>query len=214
VLLQVDSQSLPVIRSAHVVDDITVELQLEMDHISEDMSPGSDHSRDQTVQEMFDNRDFHDMEDSLSFSSQQEQERERQHQQHQHQIYHQHHPYMHMQHRKQSQSHMYPGHPTWHTARPHPHFVTAYGNPFFAQQHHPTLMLAHAHKHVTETKARFAKHEVEVLEAEFQKNHKPNSIIKRGLAEKMGVEVPRINVRTHRVPSRPIAVTVTNMLPL
>jgi hypothetical protein len=49
------------------------------------------------------------------------------------------------------------------------------------------------HKNVTESKPRFAKHEVEALEAEFQLNHKPNSLTKRGLAEKMGVEVPRIN---------------------
>lgn len=98
---------------------------------------------------------------------------------------------MQVQHPKRIQPHMYPGQPVWHAGRPHQHFVAAYGNPFFAQQHHPTLMLHH--KNVTESKPRFAKHEVEALEAEFQLNHKPNSLTKRGLAEKMGVEVPRIN---------------------
>ncbi|KAF7551685.1 hypothetical protein G7Z17_g4841 [Cylindrodendrum hubeiense] len=45
----------------------------------------------------------------------------------------------------------------------------------------------------TETKPRLSKEEVEVLEAEFQKNHKPNSSTKKTLAESMRVDHARIN---------------------
>ncbi|KAK7421916.1 hypothetical protein QQX98_001910 [Neonectria punicea] len=45
----------------------------------------------------------------------------------------------------------------------------------------------------TETKPRLSKEEVEVLEAEFQKNHKPNSSTKKALAESMRVDNARIN---------------------
>ncbi|KAK1776174.1 hypothetical protein QBC45DRAFT_333556 [Copromyces sp. CBS 386.78] len=45
----------------------------------------------------------------------------------------------------------------------------------------------------TEPKPRLAKDEVELLEREFAKNPKPNTSLKRELAEQMGVEVPRIN---------------------
>jgi hypothetical protein len=47
----------------------------------------------------------------------------------------------------------------------------------------------------TESKPRLSKEEVEVLEAEFQKNHKPNSSTKKALAESMRVDNARINVR-------------------
>ncbi|SPN96914.1 uncharacterized protein DNG_00433 [Cephalotrichum gorgonifer] len=47
--------------------------------------------------------------------------------------------------------------------------------------------------HRTETKPRLSKAEVEQLEAEFQKNNKPSSSVKKGLAEQMRVEVARIN---------------------
>jgi hypothetical protein len=47
----------------------------------------------------------------------------------------------------------------------------------------------------TESKPRLSKEEVEILEAEFQKNHKPNSTTKKALAESMRVENARINVR-------------------
>lgn len=47
----------------------------------------------------------------------------------------------------------------------------------------------------TETKPRLHKDEVARLEKIFLENHKPNSNTKRGLAEQMGVEVARINVR-------------------
>lgn len=46
----------------------------------------------------------------------------------------------------------------------------------------------------TETKPRLSKEEVEILEAEFQKNHKPNSSTKKALAESMRVDNARINV--------------------
>lgn len=45
----------------------------------------------------------------------------------------------------------------------------------------------------TESKPRLSKEEVEILEAEFQKNHKPNSSTKKGLAESMRVDNARIN---------------------
>ncbi|PTB65386.1 homeobox domain-containing protein [Trichoderma citrinoviride] len=45
----------------------------------------------------------------------------------------------------------------------------------------------------TESKPRLSKEEVEVLEAEFQKNHKPNSSTKKALAESMRVDHARIN---------------------
>jgi hypothetical protein len=47
---------------------------------------------------------------------------------------------------------------------------------------------------ITESKPRLAKEEVEQLEAEFQKNPKPNSSLKKGLAEQMHVDIARINV--------------------
>jgi hypothetical protein len=60
------------------------------------------------------------------------------------------------------------------------------------QQHH----LVHHQQlaRTTESKPRLSKEEVEVLEAEFQKNHKPSSTIKKALAESMRVENARINV--------------------
>ena len=52
----------------------------------------------------------------------------------------------------------------------------------------------------TESKPRLSKEEVEVLEAEFQKNHKPNSSTKKALAESMRVDHARINVITPNPP--------------
>ncbi|KAG7109720.1 hypothetical protein HYQ44_020329 [Verticillium longisporum] len=45
----------------------------------------------------------------------------------------------------------------------------------------------------TETKPRLAKDEVDKLEREFQRNHKPNSSLKKQLAEEMRVDIARIN---------------------
>lgn len=54
----------------------------------------------------------------------------------------------------------------------------------------------------TDPKPRLSKEEVESLEKEFAKNPKPNSSIKRDLAERLAVEVPRINVcARHTFPS-------------
>lgn len=59
---------------------------------------------------------------------------------------------------------------------------------------HQSHLLHHQHmSRSTETKSRLSKEEVEVLEAEFQKNHKPNSSIKKALAEQMRVDNARIN---------------------
>jgi hypothetical protein len=46
----------------------------------------------------------------------------------------------------------------------------------------------------TESKPRLSKEEVEQLEAEFQRNPKPNAHTKKGLAEQMRVDIARINV--------------------
>lgn len=64
-------------------------------------------------------------------------------------------------------------------------------------KHHQVSMMGHPAVHGSkqaEPKPRLAKDEVDLLESEFAKNQKPNSNTKRELAEKMGVEVPRINV--------------------
>ncbi|KAF4978295.1 hypothetical protein FZEAL_5306 [Fusarium zealandicum] len=60
-----------------------------------------------------------------------------------------------------------------------------------AQQGH--LLHHHQMSRTTETKPRLSKEEVETLEAEFQKNHKPNSSTKKSLAESMRVDNARIN---------------------
>jgi hypothetical protein len=49
------------------------------------------------------------------------------------------------------------------------------------------------HTRHPEHKPRLSKDEVELLEGEFRKNSKPNTQLKKGLAEQMGVEVARIN---------------------
>lgn len=45
-----------------------------------------------------------------------------------------------------------------------------------------------------DSKPRLAKDEVDKLETEFQRNHKPNSSLKKQLAEEMRVDIARINV--------------------
>jgi hypothetical protein len=62
------------------------------------------------------------------------------------------------------------------------------------QAHHQHLVHHHQMSRTTESKPRLSKEEVEVLEAEFQKNHKPNSSTKKALAESMRVDNARINV--------------------
>lgn len=59
--------------------------------------------------------------------------------------------------------------------------------------HQGHLLHRHQMSRTTETKPRLSKEEVEVLEAEFQKNHKPNSTVKKALAESMRVDNARIN---------------------
>lgn len=61
------------------------------------------------------------------------------------------------------------------------------------QTHHQRLLNQQIPR-TTESKPRLSKEEVEVLEAEFQKNHKPNSTTKKALAESMRVDNARINV--------------------
>jgi hypothetical protein len=63
----------------------------------------------------------------------------------------------------------------------------------YQNQHHH-LVHHHQMSRTTESKPRLSKEEVEILEAEFQKNHKPNSITKKALAESMRVDNARINV--------------------
>src|SRR5690606_16537895 len=64
----------------------------------------------------------------------------------------------------------------------------------YQSQHHH-LVHHNQMSRTTESKPRLSKEEVEVLEAEFQKNHKPNSSTKKALAESMRVDNARINVR-------------------
>ncbi|KAH7252162.1 hypothetical protein BKA59DRAFT_151533 [Fusarium tricinctum] len=59
--------------------------------------------------------------------------------------------------------------------------------------HQGHLLHHHQMSRTTETKPRLSKEEVDILEAEFQKNHKPNSTTKKALAESMRVENARIN---------------------
>ncbi|KAJ3495601.1 hypothetical protein NLG97_g3283 [Lecanicillium saksenae] len=62
-----------------------------------------------------------------------------------------------------------------------------------AYQAHHQRMLNQQMPRTTESKPRLSKEEVEILEAEFQKNHKPNSTTKKALAESMRVDNARIN---------------------
>lgn len=62
------------------------------------------------------------------------------------------------------------------------------------QTNHHHLVHHQQMSRTTESKPRLSKEEVEILEAEFQKNHKPNSTIKKALAESMRVDNARINV--------------------
>ena len=50
-----------------------------------------------------------------------------------------------------------------------------------------------------DTKPRLSKGEVEILERQFQEQHKPSSNTKRQLADRMGVDISRINVRWDEV---------------
>lgn len=56
-------------------------------------------------------------------------------------------------------------------------------------------MARSGHADKGDTKPRLSKGEVEILERQFQEQHKPSSNTKRQLAERMGVEISRINVR-------------------
>jgi hypothetical protein len=77
----------------------------------------------------------------------------------------------------------------------HQGFAYPHGDMDPWRQHRPTL-IQQPNMHKTESKPRLAKEEVELLETEFQKNHKPNSSLKKTLAEQMRVEIARINVPT------------------
>lgn len=61
------------------------------------------------------------------------------------------------------------------------------------QTHHNRLVQHHHTSRTTESKPRLSKEEVEILEAEFQKNYKPSSTTKKALAESMRVDNARIN---------------------
>ncbi len=65
----------------------------------------------------------------------------------------------------------------------------------YQAHHNRHLVNHHQLSRTTESKPRLSKEEVEVLEAEFQKNHKPSSTTKKALAESMRVDNARINVR-------------------
>lgn len=59
-----------------------------------------------------------------------------------------------------------------------------------------------SHGEKNETKPRLAKDEVEILENHFRACNKPNSQLKRELAEQFGVEPARINVSDFLLPLR------------
>ncbi|GJN68625.1 hypothetical protein PLICBS_002668 [Purpureocillium lilacinum] len=63
----------------------------------------------------------------------------------------------------------------------------------YQAHHNRHLVNHHQLSRTTESKPRLSKEEVEVLEAEFQKNHKPSSTTKKALAESMRVDNARIN---------------------
>lgn len=63
-----------------------------------------------------------------------------------------------------------------------------------AYQAHQRSLLNQQMPRATESKPRLSKEEVEILENEFKKNHKPNSTTKKALAESMRVDNARINV--------------------
>jgi hypothetical protein len=77
----------------------------------------------------------------------------------------------------------------------YPSYAQESMDPYSAHHHHHQHHLVHQHSmsRTTESKPRLSKEEVEVLEAEFQKNHKPNSSTKKALAESMRVDNARIN---------------------
>lgn len=98
-------------------------------------------------------------------------------------------------------------HPQWHgwnlngTAQPFhgyaqlPSYAAYLPESMELYNAHQSHLLHHQHmSRTTETKSRLSKEEVEILEAEFQKNHKPNSSTKKALAEQMRVDNARINV--------------------
>lgn len=62
------------------------------------------------------------------------------------------------------------------------------------QAQHTHLVHHQQMTRTTESKPRLSKEEVDLLESEFQKNHKPNSSTKKALAESMRVDHARINV--------------------
>jgi len=75
-----------------------------------------------------------------------------------------------------------------------PAFAYPHGDPDPWRQARSALIHVSNMQKATESKPRLAKEEVEMLEAEFQRNHKPNSSLKKSLAEQMRVDVARINV--------------------
>jgi hypothetical protein len=87
----------------------------------------------------------------------------------------------------------------------------------YQTHHHHHLVHNHQMSRTTEAKPRLSKEEVELLEAEFQKNHKPNSTVKKGLAESMRVDNARINVSDFlrlRIPRRSHMILVLTLFVL
>lgn len=95
-------------------------------------------------------------------------------------------------------SHGYQSHYPYRNQYYPPQSVLRYhGNPPACPRDPREALIHHDHHVVartTEPKPRLAKEEVDKLEREFQRNYKPNSIIKKQLAEEMGVDLARINV--------------------
>jgi hypothetical protein len=96
-------------------------------------------------------------------------------------------------------------HPSFATQQA-PHSPQFY--PTYADQHHQVYtvhrratsmtdlgQMTRTHADKNDTKPRLSKAEVEILERQFQEQHKPSSNTKRQLADRMRVDIARINVR-------------------
>ena len=86
-------------------------------------------------------------------------------------------PYMHHQQQHINEFHMAYGQPEYTDFVPHGHFQEEYEDAGDVA-----------------TRPRLSKEQVNILEAQFQANHKPNSMIKRQLAVQTNLSLPRVAV--------------------
>lgn len=81
-----------------------------------------------------------------------------------------------------------------------------YGGPEYAGFPYPQGPYYDEHEDYGEpsTRPRLTKEQVEVLEKQFQDNHKPTSMQKRQLAMQTMLSLPRVAVCTHLAPALPL----------